>query len=457
MIAKKNIFNIFVIFLLFHLIVWTLIPTLSNLNLPLDTIEALAWGSNLEWGFNKHPPLSALFVEFIYLIFGRQDWAYYLLSQICVVVAFIYVWKFTEEIFEKKIYSLISLLLLEGIFFYNFTTPEFNVNICQLPFWAMTVYYFWKSLNTNKNFYWLLFRTFSAIGFLSKYIFIYLLISIFIYFLFNLKKNKKLILKYSTSILVSLLILTPHFYWLIENNFITIFYGFERTGSVNSSLIDHILNPTIFVIKQIVILFPFFLMIFILSKTFKIKINLKNKKTFFLIIINVVPIILIIMTAIFTGAKIKTMWMTPFYLFVGVLFVHIFEKKILLNNLKNFYISFLFITLLSPILYLGVSLSNDSKRTDYPGKEIARLVQNKWNENFNNEIKIVIGDEWYGGNLSYHLYSRPTWMKSLRNKTSKINDNQGVIYVGNPKILKEICPGTFGVISPVGYCMIGKK
>ena len=48
-------------------------------------------------------------------------------------------------------------------------------------------------------------------------------------------------------------------------------------------------------------------------------------------------------------------------------------------------------------------------------------------------------------------------MKSLRNKTSKINDNQGVIYVGNPKILKEICPGTFGVISPVGYCMIGKK
>ena len=36
---------------------------------------------------------------------------------------------------------------IEGIYFYNFTTPEFNVNICQLPFWALTVYYFWKSLN----------------------------------------------------------------------------------------------------------------------------------------------------------------------------------------------------------------------------------------------------------------------------------------------------------------------
>ena len=125
--------------------------------------------------------------------------------------------------------------------------------------------------------------------------------------------------------------------------------------------------------------------------------------------------------------------------------------------MKKFYITFLFITLFSPILYLGVSLSNDTKRTDYPGKEIARLVQNKWSENFNNEIKIVIGDEWSAGNLSYHLQSRPTWTNSLRDKTSNINDNQGVIYVGNPKILKKICPGAFGVISPVGYCMIGKK
>ena len=36
-------------------------------------------------------------------------------------------------------------------------------------------------------------------------------------------------------------------------------------------------------------------------------------------------------------------------------------------------------------------------------KEIARLVQNKWDDNFSNEIKIVVGDEWSAGNLSYHL------------------------------------------------------
>ena len=56
MIVKKNILNIYYLFLLSHLILWTLVPTFSNINLPLDTIEALAWGSNLDWGFDNTLP-----------------------------------------------------------------------------------------------------------------------------------------------------------------------------------------------------------------------------------------------------------------------------------------------------------------------------------------------------------------------------------------------------------------
>ena len=98
--------------------------------MPLDTIEALAWGSNLDWGFNKHPPMSAFVVEIFYQIFGPQDWAYYLLSQIFVIISFFVVFKFAEDFFENKFFCLLSVLLLEGIYFYNFTTPEFNVNVC---------------------------------------------------------------------------------------------------------------------------------------------------------------------------------------------------------------------------------------------------------------------------------------------------------------------------------------
>ena len=132
----KNTYKIFYLFLFTHLFIWTLIPFVTNKNLPLDTIEALAWASNMDWGFSKHPPFSAFAVELIYQIFGNQDWAYYFLSQLFVIIAFFGVYKFSEEIFNDKKLSLLSVLLLEGIYFYNFTTPEFNVNVAQLPFWA---------------------------------------------------------------------------------------------------------------------------------------------------------------------------------------------------------------------------------------------------------------------------------------------------------------------------------
>ena len=457
MIAKKNIIKVLILFLILHLFLWTLVPSISNINLPLDTIEALAWGSNLEWGFSKHPPFSAFAVEIFYTIFGSNDWAYYLLSQIFVIVSLIYVWKFSNEIFDEKIYSLLSVLTLSGIYYYNFTTPEFNVNVSQLPFWALTVYFFWKSINSNNRINWILFGIFSALGFLSKYLFIYILLAIFFYFILNIKIYKKFITNYLLSIAISLAILTPHFIWLFKNNFITIVYGLNRSALTNTTWVDHLENPLVFIFKQILILIPFLIMIFILLKKFNFKLNLKNRKNLFLISINLIPIILILFTSIVSGAKIRTMWMTPFYLFFGTLFIEIFRKNIDLKKIRKFLIFFLFLFILSPAIYLGISIYDKNKRTDFPGKEIARLVQNKWNDNFVNDIKIVIGDEWFAGNLSYHLNSRPVWFNDLKNKASKVKDDQGVIYVGNSKILKKICPGVFGKITPVGYCMIGKR
>ena len=104
---KKNLRNFFYIFVLTHLTIWTLIPSLTNNNLPLDTIEALAWGSNLDWGFNKHPPMSAFFPEVFFQIFGSQDWAYYLLSQIFVVISFYYVFLLSKEILNNNLLGLI--------------------------------------------------------------------------------------------------------------------------------------------------------------------------------------------------------------------------------------------------------------------------------------------------------------------------------------------------------------
>ena len=429
--------KLFYIFLTTHLFIWTIIPTVTNNNLPLDTIEALAWGSNLDWGFTKHPPMSAFFVEFFYMIFGSQDWSYYFLSQIFVIFSFFIVFKLSEEILNNRTLSFFSVLLLEGIYFYNFTTPEFNVNVCQLPFWALTVYFSWKIFNqkrlNTKDF--ILLGIFSALGFLSKYLFIYLLISLillFIYLVYFLK-DRKFDFKYLISIEVFLVLLIPHIIWLFNNEFITLTYGLERAGVENSNIIDHVKFPVIFLIKQIGILIPFLILIFLLIKKIKINLNTKDKNLIFLIFINLMPIILMFITSLLFGSKIRTMWMTPFYLFFGLLFIYIFEKQININKTKNFFIGFLILFLISPISYAGVSIIKENKRTDYPGKQIAEKVQKQWNKDFEDEITIVLGNEWNAGNLSYHLKSRPRWKGEINN--SKLEDLNKFICID------EICIG----------------
>ena len=410
---KININKLFYSFITIHLFLWTLVPFLTNKNLPLDVIEALAWGSNLDWGFNKHPPGSAFFPEIFYQIFGAQDWAYYLLSQIFVVIAFMVVFKFAEELFKNKTLSLISVLLLEGIYFYNFTTPEFNVNVCQLPFWALCVYYSWKLFNkedmTIKDCVWL--GVFAAIGFLSKYLFIYLLVAIdtlFFYVIF-IKKYKKFNFKYLISLEVFIVLLVPHLIWLTNNDYVTITYGLARTGLENSNLLDHIIYPLTFLGKQLGTLIPFFIMSFFLVEKFRFKVSLKDKKLLFLVFINLVPIGLMFLTSVLTGSKIKTMWMTPFYLFFGVLIVYLFQTQINLKKLNSFILTFLILFTFSPFAYAYISITETEKRTDYLGKEIAMKVQYAWSKNYNEPINVVLGDEWVAGNLSYHLESRPVW------------------------------------------------
>ncbi len=174
----------------------------------------------------------------------------------------------------------------------------------------------------------------------------------------------------------------------------------------------------------------------ILVKKIKIKINLNDKKLLYLIFINVLPLILILTTSMLTGSKIRTMWMTPFYLFLGLLMVYLFKKQIIIRKFNKFIFLISFLFLLSPALYGYVSILKDDKRTDYPGKKIAQKVQIEWDQNFDEPIGFVIGDEWKAGNLSYHLKSRPKWEGFL--------DNNNILDEAKEYVcIDDICVGTY--------------
>ena len=78
----------------------------------------------------------------------------------------------------------------------------------------------------------------------------------------------------------------------------------------------------------------------------------------------------------------------------------------------RYFTLFIIVTLFifSPFTYAYISITQTDKRTDFPGKQYAKQIQKAWDEKYNSKINYVLGDEWWGGNLSYHLRSRPKWV-----------------------------------------------
>ena len=151
------------------------------------------------------------------------------------------------------------------------------------------------------------------------------------------------------------------------------------------------------------------------------------------------------------------MWMTSFYLYIGVFFIYIFQTKINLTKFKKFFLTFLLLFIFSPTIYYFVSYTQKNQRTDYPGREISQKIQSKWESNFSNKIEVVVGygwidGGWYAGNLSYHLESRPKWKTELEDEI-----NIGTVLIqGFNKI--NNCKGVLYQIEPFNdICMFGKK
>ena len=454
------------VYLLFaHTILWTSIPAIFNTNLPLDTIEALAWGNELSLGYDKYPPVFPLFTELFFKFFGNQDWAYYLLSQLFVVTSFFIIFQFSKYFFNSDTHSLLSVLLLEGIYFFNYTTPELNAFIPLFPLLATTVLFCWRAIKFDRNFDWIIFGIFAGISSLTYYLALYLLASLTIFFLGETLTKKKINNKYFLALVSYIIVLSPHLYFIFDNNFKSIEYAFFRSFSDPLSnlgtvkILNHVLYPLIFLFKQIIILIPFLFLARIIISNFKIKINFKDKKLIFLFTIFLLPIILMFLTSVIGGVRVRTMWMTTFYLFPGVFFIYLYNSKIVLKKLKKFFILFLFIFFILPISYGIDSYVQKDKRTDFPGKEIAFKVQKTWDKNFSNNISIVAGKSWvyggwYAGNLSYNLRDRPRLKYNL---ADNIDSSVGTVWVDVLNTIKN-CEGILLKVEPYfESCLVGKK
>ena len=189
-------------------------------------------------------------------------------------------------------------------------------------------------------------------------------------------------------------------------------------------MIDYIKFPLIFLIKQVGLLIPFLILVWFLIKKIKFKFDLKDKKLLFLLAINILPILLMFLTSVVTGSKIRTMWMTPFYLFFGTLFVYLFQAQINIKKLKPFMIGFIFFILsVTHAFTLMSQYQRMTKELTIQVKKLQLKLNMRGINSLISKINVVYGNEWNAGNLSYHLKSRPIWEGIIeREKLDQLKD-----------------------------------
>ena len=215
-------------------------------------------------GYDKYPPIFPLFTELFFKIFGSQDWAFYFLSQIFIISTFLILFNFSKYFLDNDIFSLISILLLECIYFFNYTTPELNAFIPLLLFLSITVLFCWRSIIFNKHFDWVMFGFFAGISTLTYYLALYILGSLGIYFILESFVKKRINYKYFINLITYFVVLSPHLYFLFLTDFKSVDYAFFRSfgdplsGISNINLIDNLLYPLIFLAKQFLIFYHFY-------------------------------------------------------------------------------------------------------------------------------------------------------------------------------------------------------
>src|SRR5262245_13169519 len=151
-----------------QIIFWTLAPALSHTAPPLDVVEMYAWGREWVVATFKHPNLPGLVLEPLRQLFGQAGWTAYLVSQVFIAITFWAVFMLGRELMDAP-RALAGTLLLTGVYFFSWVTPEFNHNVAQMPLWALVMLFLWRAATHGKLLDWVLMGAFAGLNLWAKY------------------------------------------------------------------------------------------------------------------------------------------------------------------------------------------------------------------------------------------------------------------------------------------------
>jgi undecaprenyl-diphosphatase len=224
---KKNTIIVTVFIVLFKI----LLSAFTELH-P-DEAYYWLWSQNLAVGYYDHAPMVAWFIKMTTL-FSNSELSVRFTSIVVTLILSLLMWKFVKKLFDETIASA-SIIVLNTLPLMLAASIIITPDTPAFLFFAFTVYFLWRLIESNKTKYWYITGLFFGLTMLSKYTGILFGVSLFAYMILDRKlkwfKNKHFYLMF----IVSLIVFLPVIIWNSQHEWISFAFQFKH-GLSNSKL-----------------------------------------------------------------------------------------------------------------------------------------------------------------------------------------------------------------------------
>ncbi|WP_416899689.1 MAG: glycosyltransferase family 39 protein [Minwuia sp.] len=396
-------------FIAAQLLFWTLFPALGYSAPPLDVTESLVWGREWLLGTHKHPPLPSWLLEVARLATGSVIWAPFLLSQICVGLTVWSAFLLGRQLIGAE-RAAAGALLLAGIFYFSWPTPEFNHNVVQMPIWAAVPLFLHHAVERGRWRDWLMLGLLGGIAIYGKYSAATMLLFVPLWLALTPEGRGRLREPgpWAAAALFVLLIV-PEAVWLFAHDFQPLDWAALRSGGGGT--------PLTFLGAQIADHLPILLVAgpagLIGRAMWRPAGTVRDRR--YLLMFGLGPLILTVIGAVIGGSGLKDMWGMPMFALSGLILAAYFGGRIDAVRLRRQLVAVLvLVVLVSGIHGLLVGKGPawaglKPMRGAWPMDAIGAATVDFWRETHpDRPLRFVIGRFWTGGLAAMNAEGSPS-------------------------------------------------
>ena len=395
------------------------------LELGNDEVYYQSYALHLQWNYFDHPPIVALLIRIsTFNLFFSQELFIRLGSIVCAAIGTFLIFKIGSQI-KSEYAGLIAAILYTTSFYSSVIAGIFILpDSPQVVFWLLAMYSMisivnLKTVSRKQNIFFILLGVSTGLCIMSKVHGIFLVIGFGFFILFHRRDLIKLPILW-VSLLITIIIISPIFFWNLENHFITYTYHRGRMGFLGNGIdFDRFLQQvfgSVFYSNPV----NFIIYVLALYAFAKHKIRRRPNNNILLLWLSLPLILILLMTSVFNETL--PHWSGPAYFSMMLISACWLEEQT--RAIRNRLIktaTWVFIIVVASgsvgIRYLPIQIG--SRKNEYLGKGDITLDMNGWKDfaiHFDSLYRsdvnlhkmkpdaIVISDYWFpAGHLDHYL------------------------------------------------------